>query len=269
MTVDANELRRYLLGDLPAAAAHDLDTRLFADDMLHRDLDQEQDSLIDDFLAGGLTTDEEEKVRAQIARSPQLHQKVEAFRTFLAALDTEPTSRPRSSLPLFAKATVWLAPAFAFLLCMAVFVSVREFQKSAALSAQLRAQLQASPQTPAPLSLGNLPAAVAFLSANVVRGASALPEIQVSSTDSLIELQVELRGAPSGENRWDAELLRGADVIWRASQLPLRTVGQEQFLVLYIESGSLQSGNYTVRYKPSPSNRETFQIRAFQVTRQK
>ncbi len=46
MRAEANQLRRYLLGDLPEPEANEFDARLFADDKLLADLEEEQDSLI-------------------------------------------------------------------------------------------------------------------------------------------------------------------------------------------------------------------------------
>jgi hypothetical protein len=160
-----------------------------------------------------------------------------------------------------------ISPALAFALCIAIYLYVREFRKNAGINAQLQVLSQA-PQ-PVSESHGNLPVAVAFLSANNVRGASSPPEISVSANDSLIELQLELREAPAGEDSWDAEVLRGTDVIWKASQVPLRTVGREKFLPLFIESRSLQAGEYEIRYRLSSSAPESFQVRAFRVARQR
>lgn len=267
MKIERQELREYLLGRLPDDSANELDARLFADDDLHSELLAEQDSLIEDFLGGRLKEEEESSFRTQIARSPSLKEKVDSFRVLLTALERQ-TARVSHTAPFrFSPFAILISPALAIMLCIAIYLYVREFRKSAGLNAQLQA-LSHTPQTVSE-SIGNAPVAVAFLSANVVRGTSARPEIGVSANDSLIELQLELREAPEGEDSWDAELLRGTNVIWKASQVPLRTVGREEFLPLFIESRSLQPGDYEIRYRPSSSTHEIFQIRAFRVAPQR
>jgi hypothetical protein len=49
MTTERQELREYLLGQLRTDAADELDGRLFAQDDLVRDLQDEQDALMDPF----------------------------------------------------------------------------------------------------------------------------------------------------------------------------------------------------------------------------
>jgi len=256
-----------LLGGLSEQPADELDARLFAGEDLHRDLQDEQDLLIEDFLAGRLTEDENASFSAQIARSPLLQEKVGSFRILLAALERQTARVSRPVPSRFSRFAILISPALATMLCIAIFLYVREFRKSAGLNAQLQA-LSHAPQAVSE-SHGNLPVTVAFLSANNVRGASSPPEIGVSANDSLIELQLELREAPAGDASWDAEVLRGTDVIWKASQVPLRTVGREKFLSLFIESRSLQPGDYEIRYRLSSSAHEVFQVRAFRVARQR
>ncbi len=62
----------------------ELDTCLFASDELNRELQDEQDSLIEDFVYSQLTPVEDEAFQAQCARSPTLQEKVKSFRVFLS-----------------------------------------------------------------------------------------------------------------------------------------------------------------------------------------
>ena len=59
MTTKLSELRAYLLGRLPDNAAEDLDARLFSDDDLHRAIEQERESLIEDYLRARLSPEED------------------------------------------------------------------------------------------------------------------------------------------------------------------------------------------------------------------
>jgi hypothetical protein len=267
MKIERLELRKYLLGGLPEEPADELDARLFADDDLHRDLQDEQDSLIEDFLGGKLTEDENASFSAQIVRSPSLQEKVDSLRVLLAALEWQTPRVSHHAPSVFSRFAILISPALAIMLCIAIYLYVREFRKNAGLNAQLQA-LSRAPQLVSEYHR-NLPVAVAFLSANTVRGASALPEINVSANDSLIELQLELHEVPAGDDSWDAELARGTNLIWKASQVPQRTVGREEFLPLFIESRNLQPGDYEIRYRLSSSAHEIFQVRSFRVARQR
>lgn len=263
MNIKREELRKYLLGELPEEPADELDARLFTDDDLHRDLQNEQDSLIEDFLGGRLSEGEQASFRAQIVRSPALQEKVASFRVFQAALErqAERFSHPVSSS--FSRFAILISPALAMMLCIAVFLYVRESRKNANLNSQLLALSHA--QQPIARSIGGNSVAVAFLSANVSRAPLAPPEIRIPPTASFIELQIELHQILPEEGTWDAEVLRGTEVIWKSSHIPLHRIGQEEFLALFIDAGDIPPGSYVVQYAPT-SKPEPSQTRPFRIT---
>jgi hypothetical protein len=259
MKNEPGDLRKYLLGALPEESASEMDERLFANDDLHHDLQREQDSLIEDFLGGRLSEQEEASFRAQCVLSPSLRERVNSLRVLLIALERQPTH----TASRLSRLAILLSPALAIMLCIVAFLYARESRGNRDLSSQLLA-LSRAPQ-PVVSSIGQSSIAVAFLSANVSRGASSPTEISIPATASLIELQVELHEAPAGESRWDVEVLRGDEVIWKSSRLPLRRVGQEAYLALFIDAGGIQTGSYKVRYSPS-SIPGIAQVRSFRVT---
>jgi hypothetical protein len=65
MNTNQQQIRDYLLGQLPEDLATELDTRLFASDELNRELQDEQDSLIEDFVYSRLTSVQDEAYQAQ------------------------------------------------------------------------------------------------------------------------------------------------------------------------------------------------------------
>jgi hypothetical protein len=262
MKTKPHELRQYLLGVLPEEAAAQLDARLFAEDSLDRELQDEQESLIEDFLAGRLTEEEETFFRAQCLRSPPLQEKVDSLRVLLVALEKQQERASRPALSFFFRWSVVTSMALAVTLCIVSFLYVREARKNAILNSQFLASSRA-PQ-PAVHPIGASSAAVVFLSANVSRGSSSPPEIIAPTVGSLLELQVELHHPPPGENSWDVELLRGSEVVWKSSHILLRSVGQEEFLALFVDGGNLSTGPYAVRYSPS-SQHGVSQTRPFRV----
>jgi hypothetical protein len=247
MKTDQQQLRDYLLGRLPENLATELDTRLFASNELNRELQDEQDSLIEDFVYRRLAAVEDEAFQAQCARSPMLQEKVRSFRVFLSALERQSDSKSSPLILRFRQFFILLSPALALLLCFASFLYTRELRRNAILSSQLLA----SSRTYGSNTSSNedrRSTVVAFLSANVPRGPSTAPEIRVPATARLLELQVELQPSPSGEADWDVQLLHNTEVIWASAHVPLHRVGQEAFLSLPIDTGSIRTGSYVVRY---------------------
>src|ERR1700679_4373851 len=93
---DRQQLRDYLLGRLPEDLAVQFDSRLFADDALRQELDEEQHSLIEDFIYERLTETEERTFQEQCPQSPLLREKVESLRVLLSALARQHNSTPAS-----------------------------------------------------------------------------------------------------------------------------------------------------------------------------
>ncbi len=265
MKTDQQQLRDYLLGRLPEDLATELDTRLFAGDDLSRELQGEQDSLIEDFVYSRLTSVEDEAFQAQCARSPMLQEKVRSFRIFLSALERQSDSKSSPLILHFRQFLNLLSPALALLLCFASLLYTRELHRNALLSSQLL-ESPHSNESNASSNENGRSTVVAFLSANVPRGPSAAPEIRVPATARLLELQVELQPSPSGETDWDVELLHNTEVIWTSVHVPLHRIGQEAFLSLLIDVGSVRAGSYVIRYSLH-SDQGAAQFRAFHLVK--
>jgi hypothetical protein len=265
MNTDQQQLRDYLLGRLPEKLATEMDTRLFANDELNRELQDEQDSLIEDFVYSRLTPVEDEAFQAQCARSPMLQEKVKSFRVFLSALERQSDSKPSPLILRFRQFLSLLSPALALLLCFAGFLYIRELHRNVILSSQLLTSSRTYGSN-RPSNEDRRSTVVAFLSANVPRGPSTTPEIRVPASARLLELQVELQPSPSGEADWDVELLHDTEVIWTSAHVPLHRIGQEAFLSLLIDTGSIPSGSYVVRYSLH-SDHGTAQFRPFHLVK--
>jgi hypothetical protein len=267
MQTDRQMLREYLLGALPEDLASDLDARLFSEDELHGQLQEEQNALIEDFVYGRLAPDEEAAFQSQCARSPLLQRKVESFRNFLSALESQSNQAPLWKVPYFSLPR-FLAPALALMLCVASLLYLKELRRNAVLISQL----QASSRAPGPLTPaldGKAVSVVAFLSANVPRGPATTPQIIVPAGARILELQVELHPMATGEVdrervEWDMELLRGDEVLSKAAHVRLRRIGHQTFLPLIIDIGTIHAGSYIVRYSPH-SDPGAIQIRQFYV----
>ena len=262
MNTERSELRAYLLGTLPGLAAEDLDARMFADNDLHRELENEQESLIEDLLQNRLSAEDEALFRAQCARSPELQRRVDSLRALLRTLHTQaaqnllPVPSSRHRFFFFA------SPALAASLLVLGFLYFREVRENANLHSQL--QVPAPPPKPIVEPAEEHPVFLAFLSADVPRGPSAVPEFPLPAAASLLELQVEVRNPPVVEGTWDVQVLRGGETAWKSSHVPLRRAGQKEYLALLIDREDLPPGSYQVRYSPSSdpgaSQSKTFRI---------
>jgi hypothetical protein len=262
MTTERQQLRDYLLGQLPEDAANELDARLFADDDLLREFQEEQDALIEDFLGDRLIEKEAAFFRAQIARSQSLQEKVASLRVLLSALEAQSTRVSHPTPSRYPQFLLVISPALAIMLCFVLFLYVRESHKNVSLNSQLLT----APHVPTPIThpIGGSSIAVAFLSANVSRGPSAPPEISVPAKASVLELQVELHQGPRETDTWDAEVRRGSEVVWKSSHIPLRRIGKEEFLPLFLDAGDISPGRYVVQYAPASAH-EASQSRPFLI----
>ncbi len=262
MTTVRRELREYLLGQLPPDAANAFDARLFAEDDLLHELEEEQDALIEDFIKERLIESEAASFRAQLARSPTLQEKVNSLRILLGALQRQTTRVFQPAAPRFSRLLVLISPALAIMLCFVIFLYFKESRRNIRLNAQLLA-LSRRPQPVAP-TIGQSVMSVAFLSAHNLRGPSVPPEFTVPATASFLELQIELIGTTREEDTWNAEVRRGTEVVWKSSHIPMRRIGQEEFLSLFIDAGDIRPDAYVVQYAPA-SNPGAFRSRSFRV----
>jgi len=246
---DRQQLRNYLLGRLPEDLAVQFDARLFADDALCQELTNEQDSLIEDFVYQRLTEEEQRIVQEQCASSLPLREKVASLRILLSALERQLDPSPTPSFLNLKQILTVLAPALTLMLCFAAFLYVREQHRNAA-SVSKGAQLVATSKEVAQPNAQVAPVAVAFLSANVLRGPAAVPKIKIPPAGTGLELQVEIRSSPSTPDYWDITLLRGNEVVQSSTHVPLHRLGQENYLSITIDPALLHAGFYRVRYSP-------------------
>jgi len=245
---DRRQLRDYLLGRLPEDLATQFDARLFANDALRQELEEEQNLLVEDFVYQRLAEEEARTFEEQCARSSLLRKKVASLRVLLSALERQ---HDQASAPFFLNLRqlfAVLSPAVALVLCFAAFLYVRERHRNAGLISQVK--LPVLPLKGGVQSSGDRANVVAFLSANVVRGSAPVAEIKIPPAGTALEVQVEVRSSPSAAGDWDVVLLRGDEVVQSSTHVPLHQLGQVSYLSLTIDAVSLHSGSYNIRYSP-------------------
>jgi hypothetical protein len=261
MKFDHQMMREYLLGGLPEDQAAELDERLFHDQDFSLALRIEQGTLVEEFVEGRLSRQDDSLFRAQCLRSPLLRKEVRSLRALLAAnrRQAQPERPPKLSWRwMLVPVSIGLA---AIVVMVVVLVQSHETRK-------LEAKLDTLPQT-APVSVRPVkrnPDVVAFLSAVIPRGPADLPEIVIPQNASRVDLEVELRGAYSEENDWHTDLLSGKAVVWQSAHLARSQVGQESFLRVTLDGKSMTPGFWLVRFYPS-ANPAAIETRSFRVNR--
>ena len=195
-------------------------------------------------------------------RSPSLQEKVNSLHILLGALERRSTGVSHPGPSRVPPVILWISPALTIVLCFVIVLYVNESRRNTKLKTQLVA-LSHNPQTIS-TSTGANSVAVAFLSANVVRGRSAPPEIAAPATALVLELQVELTTTSKEEDTWDAEVRRGDEPIWITSHMSAHRIGHETFLALFMDARGVRPGAYEVRYAPT-SDPGAFQSKLFQV----
>jgi hypothetical protein len=252
MDKDRQELRQYLLGMLPEDEAVELDERLFSgEEMLHR-LQEEQETLSEDFVSGRLSPEEAAQFREQCSRSPRLRGNVEELKTLLAGLRqrTEAIRAPAAltpARPRLRERWLWvLSPALAAALCVVAVLYVQERHAVERLQTTTQEAAVQAPIEGEPVS-GGQPYA-AFLAASVTRGAGSTPQIAIPPAASTVDLQVEVRDAVSSNGDWTVTLLQGGEPIWKSARVRLQKLGAETFLELHLAAGVLRPGAYSVQW---------------------
>ena len=258
---DSNEARDYLLGRLPPLEAEDFEERFFTTDHALHTLAEEQEALIDSYVAGDLSAEDEVIFRAQVERSSTLKNKVELHRRLVRALERQSPVllETRHVIP---RRLLWLAVAS---LGIATATGIFFLQRSRPTPAQVATIAQPSPapprQDPDPTPVD----AVFFLSAKVTRGANSLPVLKMPTSAKLIEVQVELPVSAENIQQWEIE-----DVDGRMPKLATvsatQTAGGTFYVVVRMPAEDLVDGIHSIRLKATPNGTHVIR-RDFRVHR--
>jgi hypothetical protein len=243
------KLRTYFLGGLPEDEASALDERLFVDDQLLHNLEEERELLIEEYVRGVLPADQVQQFREQCSRSPELQQRAKEMQALVDALgrleEASPLPHRAGWLP---RSAGWLLPvALAGGLCAVTTLYIHEFRANRSLGDQIRTS-QARVIQPQEVIVGQT--SVIFLAANVMRGATSLPRIRIPAAALRIELQVEVRDADLNRGIWTVTIWQADQPVWMSARVPLRRIGQVTFLDLQVDSAVLSPNRYLLQFAP-------------------
>jgi anti-sigma factor RsiW len=252
---ESNQIREYLLGSLPDAASEEFETHLFASDELLREVAEEQDALIDDYLSGDLSAEQQRSFRARVEQSSTLAHQVALHRRMLRALERQP-ARSYAMRP-------WL---WAGAVGAAIAAVVFGFFPHRTQPAEVRIATVAHD---APLPRRNAPEAkpdaVFFLSSGVTRGANSLPLLKIPATATLIELQVELPADSETLRQWQLTDLDGR-MPAPVAVSETKHVGAEYYVAVRLTAEALPNGDHALRLRGMPTGSPVL-MRSFRVLR--
>jgi hypothetical protein len=255
---NSHQLRAYLLGLEPVSQpgtppnpqleqpGNDaLEDKIFTDDAVYRALEQEREALIDDFVSGLLTPQEENILKEQCRLSASLRERVAERHNLVAALQRQ-RSRPNRSALRWPRPSVWIPSASALAACLLVGIVLLHHRAAQTPSKQaVHPAAESSSNIPAePRTTPTAGSKVFFLADLVTRGTSKTPVLMLPPTSPAIDLQIELKDAPSG-SRWEMDLLRGKTSVWNATGTTER-VGGLSILTAHLDASTLQRGDFTL-----------------------
>jgi hypothetical protein len=266
MDKERGQFRAYLLGVLPEPEAAELDERLFKRDDVLRQMEDEQQLLIDESAKGLLSAEEESRFRAQCSRSPQLKRNLAEIEALIATLQARSAqSRHQEPSRFWLRFFAVLSPALAVALCVAAFLYVQQRR----MNETLRNRPDSAPMTAAAPSVPLQPVAegkqfVAFLAANVVRGDTSLPRLVIPKAASAVELQVEVHEAGVGADVWHVNISQDGRPVWISTRVPMHQLGPETYLDLHLDASVLTPGAYSMQLGSS-ADLQSQQTRQFIV----
>jgi len=269
---DRRELREFLLGGLAPADAEALEERMFAEDALYQELEEERSILIEEYVAKSLTAQDAARFERQIRESPELAREIAGLRDLKVLLQR----RSRSRTAGFAAATLAWRPLPAalagcvLLLAVALCVQWRENRRLSTEVARVTHAPPVAPKTIAPPGIAK--DAVLFLAAGVVRGPRDIARVQIAPGTGLLELQIEVPAAggasegatEAGSAAWSVAVSRNGQPILRSDSVVARSSGSIRYLPVYIPRESLPDGDYAVQIR-SPRPAQNGFSRAFRV----
>jgi hypothetical protein len=226
------ELRAYLLGQAPEAAATRLEERLIEDEGVFAALRVAEDDLFDDYVRGRLSLED----RARFADRYRGEPKRLAFARALARRTAPPALRGYW-MPMALAATVVIA--FGALLLTRVPPATQVTSAPPA----------SEPAVPATTTI------VATLVLGTTRSAGAVPEILVPASAAFVELRVRLNPADRYP-QYAAELRSSAnEVAWQAGGLAAVADAGELVVAVRVPAAGLTQGLYELAIQGAGPNR--------------
>lgn len=294
--VSQNQLRRYVLGDLPPEEQRQIEQAYFADESLLQQIWAIFDETAEQLWQGELSTADAQTVTARVRASPYLWMRLETQYALLRAIDNlahRPTRMARLRVLFSSRpALKWTwATAGVVVLVGSLFwlFSARQTapQRPAPQVAQIPSSLGMMPApsatevisapTPspspkastatqtAPVEVARATTATFFLAQESVRSASNAARFVLPSRATTVELQIEVRPPFASHYQVEIATTDGEAVVVRP-HLARQQLRELSFITLRIPAQQLSGQDYIARIQaetssPSPQESLSFQIK--------
>lgn len=236
---DENQVRRYLLGEMPDRERTDFEDRCFTDDSFYQAVLAAEDDLIDSYVRGELAPAAKVRFEARYLASPRLSSRVD----FARALHQRTGGQNQASFSIRARRwrptpSVWLAAAAALIVMAGVSWWVANRNTSAPSIAQQQPQPGRTEESK--MKPGAAASYVAFvLTPGTERAAARQPRLVVPQTAEEVRLEVRLEVTGLRDYEVVLQTIEGKQV-WRMSGV----AAQKGTLNLTVPAKLFQTADY-------------------------
>ncbi len=248
-----DNLRKYLLRELPEADQEQIELRLMTDGEFSRRLSIAQDDLIDDFVTARLSDDEMESFRKNYVTTPERQQKL----SFATALDRYVTEKaPGKTASVFEKllAFIYSRPFEAALTTIGLFLvlggifflvwSIQSGQNQDRQQAFARVNRPEETNVQFPVLKQNSEnTRVLLLRQNIVREEGDPRTVEITAGVTLVRLLLELGISSYASFKGELQTA-GGQKLASAENLKARDDNGAQFVVINIPTELLTRGDY-------------------------
>jgi hypothetical protein len=262
---DKQTLREFLLGGLEPKDADALEGRMFADDAMYQEMDEEREALVEAYLDESLTGKDAARFERQQSLSPELAAQVIGLRDLKKLLHR---SREQRGSGAVERGSIWRPLPVAMTACLLalVLLSCLQWRENRRLHTEFAEKAKEPQAGTKSLPLQSVQGeGIVFLAAAVVRGPQGVPLVEIAHDTSLVQLQIELPKEETSARNWDVAVGRNGQETFRCTGVFARRAGPISYLPVYLPAESLPDGAYQVRIRSTdPGQREesrTFTVR--------
>lgn len=255
-THDTDAIRQYLLQDLDAERAEELEIQLMSKSSdFEEHLESVEDELIDQFAQDGLGRDEKKRFQARFVWSPERLEKLRLARALLHHQEWSARREARESAlrpGVLERLFGWLgelqpAPALSYALASGLLVAAAAVAWLFFGNLQLQRELAIAQQTTTEI------ASVWLQPGALTRGIAEAERLIVPADATLVRMYLDL-GIDDYESYRATLGIETGDEIWSQSQLRADELVEGVAVTLTLPAKLLVPGDYTVRLSGSTTN---------------
>jgi hypothetical protein len=257
-TTDSDELRRYLLGNLPKSRQEQLEQRVLTESEINEELVATEDELIDEYLGEKLSAQERQQFESHFSFPAERQRKIRfgrSLRSYLASLpasDLQRNSKGAKSAFFLTAPVAWLARnpilgmSLALLLCVGTFAVCW-------LIYQRPTQTGVSQPT---LAISLVP--------GTARSEGSTPRLRRPQAYSTVEVELEI--GKNDYQTYQIELLKEHESLKNFKSLQAQMKDGRLVLIVVVDGSLFDVGDYTLKLSGisesgQPEFKDQYQLR--------